>query len=174
MISLANSFILRAVILVMWLVVPSLVRAEHLPAPTGEIILEVTGPMQNGNSPHGAVFDLALLQEMGQVSFETATPWTVGVQEFKGISLRKLLDHVGAMPSLLEVIAVNEYRSEIPVSEAIEGGPILAWQQEGKLLSVREKGPLWLIYPYDREEKYRTDAVYARSVWQVVQINLVP
>lgn len=148
--------------------------AERLPQPVGEIILTVTGPMAYGNSPDGAVFDRAMLESLGTTSFMTSTQWTVGVSEFKGISLQRLIDKVGAAPTALEVIAINEYQVEVPASDAVEGGPILAWQQSGKQLSVREKGPLWLVYPYDKSEAYRTDEIYARSVWQVVKINLLP
>lgn len=148
--------------------------AEPLPMPAGEIILTITGAMDARNTPDGAIFDRALLETLGTASFETSTQWTEGISEFKGISLYRLLDAIGADPTALEVIAINEYQVDVPASDAIDGGPILAWQQSGKLLSVREKGPLWLIYPYDVSEAYRTDEIYARSVWQVVKINLLP
>lgn len=156
------------------LLMPVAGAAEPLPVPTGEIILTLTGPMDAGNTAEGAVFDLALLELLGTASFETSTQWTEGVAEFKGVSLHRLLEAAGAKPSGLEVIAINEYQVEVPATDAVDGGPILAWQQSGKLLSVREKGPLWLIYPYDKTEAYRTDEIYARSVWQVVKINLLP
>ncbi len=156
------------------LLLPVAVTAENLPIPEGEIILTITGPMIDGNTPDGAIFDLALLETLGTASFATSTQWTEGVLEFKGVSLLRLLDAIGADPTALEVIAINEYQINVPASDAVDGGPILAWQQSGKLLSVREKGPLWLIYPYDKSEAYRTDEIYARSVWQVVKINLLP
>ena len=156
------------------ILVPALATADALPDPTGEIILTITGAMDAGNTPDGAVFDRALLETLGTASFETSTQWTEGVAEFKGISLHRLLAAIGANPSALEVIAINEYQVDVPASDAVDGGAILAWQQDGRLLSVREKGPLWLIYPYDLSAAYRKDQIYARSVWQVVKINLLP
>lgn len=166
--------LLRTFGCVVTLLMPVAGAAELLPIPTGEIILTITGPMEAGNTPDGAIFDRALLETLGTASFETSTQWTEGVSEFKGISLHRLLEEIGASPAALEVIAINEYQVEVPATDAVDGGPILAWQQSGKLLSVREKGPLWLIYPYDKTEAYRTDEIYARSVWQVVKINLLP
>ena len=159
---------------VLAIAVPDVSFAEPLSKPVGEIILTITGPMTSGNTPEGAVFDRALLESLGTASFFTSTQWTEGVSEFKGVSLDRLLDKIGAIPSALEVIAINEYQVDVPVSDAVDGGPILAWEQSGKLLSVREKGPLWLIYPYDQSKAYRTDEIYARSVWQVVKIKLLP
>ena len=153
---------------------PAMAAADPMPLPVGDVILTVTGAMTSGNTRDGAIFDLALLETFGTASFQTSTQWTEDVSEFKGISLHRLLEKIGADPTAMEVVAINEYQVDVPASDAIEGGPILAWQQSGKLLSVREKGPLWLIYPYDASEIYRTDEIYARSVWQVVQINLLP
>lgn len=165
---------LRKCVLMLGFLMPFSAEAEALPMPQGEVILTITGAMNAGNTAEGAVFDRALLESLGTVSFETSTQWTEGVSEFKGISLYRLLDQIGAKPSSLEVIAINEYQVAVPATDAVDGGPILAWQQSGKLLSLREKGPLWLIYPYDKTASYRTDEIYARSVWQVVKINLLP
>lgn len=170
-----NSFgLMRVVAVGLCGLIPSMGAADPLLLPAGEIILTVTGAMTSGNTRDGAIFDLALLETLGTASFQTSTQWTDGIFEFKGVSLHRLLEKIGADPTALEVIAINEYQVNVPASDAVDGGPILAWQQSGKLLSVREKGPLWLIYPYDASEIYRTDEIYARSVWQVVKINLLP
>lgn len=149
-------------------------QADQYPAPTGDVILTVNGEMAKTNTPTGAVFDLDMLREIGSVTFSTSTPWTEGVQSFTGVPLHQLLVHIAAKPSRLTVTAINEYQIEIPASDAIEGGPILAWEQSGKLLSVREKGPLWLVYPFDSKSTYQTEEIHARAVWQVVQIDLMP
>ena len=49
--------------------------------------------------------------------------------------------------------------------------PIIATRFDGNPFSVRENGPLWLIFPYDRDEEFRRDRIYAVSVWQLVQIT---
>jgi hypothetical protein len=33
-------------------------------------------------------------------------------------------------------------------------------------MSLRDKGPLWIIYPYDSKSDFRTEVVYSRSIWQ--------
>jgi hypothetical protein len=38
-------------------------------------------------------------------------------------------------------------------------------------MSMRNKGPLWLVYPYDSNVALQTEAVYARSIWQLVRIE---
>jgi len=40
-------------------------------------------------------------------------------------------------------------------------------------MSVREKGPLWVIYPYDSDAKFRTEVIYSRSIWQLDRLAIV-
>ena len=148
--------------------------AEHLNTPTGTVILTITGAMQHTNIPDGAEFDLDMLRHVGSVTISTSTPWTDGVQVFEGVLLSELLANIASTPSSMTVTAINEYQVVIPASDAVKGGPILAWAQNGKQLSIREKGPLWLIYPFDANPDYQKEAIHARAVWQVVQIDLLP
>jgi hypothetical protein len=168
----------RFVLILLWLgvffVTAGAARADHMSAPVGDVILTIKGQMTQTNTPDGAEFDLDMLQKIGTISFSTSTPWTKGLQDFTGVPLNQLLTHIGATPASLSVSAINEYQVVVPASDAIDGGPILAWQQNGKLLSVREKGPLWLVYPFDAKSAYRTEEIHSRAVWQVVQIDLLP
>jgi hypothetical protein len=38
-------------------------------------------------------------------------------------------------------------------------------------MSIREKGPLWLVYPYDLNKAYQSETIYSRSIWQLVRID---
>jgi hypothetical protein len=145
--------------------------AEHLPVPQGPVILTVTGDISHANSPEGAQFDLAMLDALGTVEFETTTIWTDGPQVFRGVSLQRLVEILGAEGSVVAASALNDYMVEIPLTDAVEGGPMLAFEQNGQALAVRDKGPLWLVYPYDSESAYQSEVIYARSIWQVKQME---
>ena len=148
--------------------------AGGLDMPTGEPILTVSGAIQQRNDGDSARFDLAMLEAMPAVTIETSTIWTDGVQSFTGVSLKDLLDRLGAEGSTVAASALNDYTVEIPVSDAVEGGPILAYAMNGKALSVRDKGPLWVVYPYDSKSEYQTEVIYSRSIWQLARIDVRP
>jgi len=94
------------------------------------------------------------------------------VSRFDGVALRALLDRVEARGGSLIVTAINDYFAEIPVAEIGPQVPVLADERDGRPMSVRQQGPLWLIYPYDSGPEYRTETVYLRSVWQVRRIEV--
>ena len=140
--------------------------------PEGPVILTVTGDISNANSPEGAQFDLAMLDALGTVEFETTTIWTDGPQVFRGVSLQRLVEILDAEGAVIAASALNDYMVEIPVADAVEGGPMLAFENNGRMLAVRDKGPLWLVYPYDSSSDYQSEVIYARSIWQVRRMEI--
>lgn len=166
--------LIAAPLLVLLSLLPVNAQLAPLPAPTDEVMLTVTGAIGVTNAGDTAEFDLAMLEEIGVAGFATSTTWTQGVNQFDGVSLKALLDRLGVTSGMLKMYAINDYVVEVPVSDAVEGGPILAYAQNGERMSVRDKGPLWLLYPYDANPDYRTEVVYSRSIWQLVKIEVVP
>jgi hypothetical protein len=169
-----HAFIGAVSVAVLAALAPLSVSADALPAPTGEVLLTVRGEIANRNDGDAALFDRAMLEALGVASFETTTIWTEGVQIFAGVPLGALLDALGAEGTTLRAIALNDYAVEIPVSDAEANGPIVAYLQNGEPMSVREKGPLWVVYPYDARTAYQTEQIYSRSIWQLVAIEVLP
>ena len=117
-------------------------------------------------------FTLADLRDMDATTIETTTIWTDGLQEFTGVALHVLLSATGAEGSALAATAINDYSIEIPVSDAIPGGPIIAYERNGETMSLREKGPLWIVYPFDSNIEYQSEVTYSRSIWQLDRLEL--
>jgi hypothetical protein len=144
----------------------------ELAAPQGEVILTVSGNIAETNAKDTAKFDLEMLRALPSGTFETTTIWTNGPQRFSGVPLKALLDELGASGTTLRAIAINSYEVQIPTSDANEG-PIIAYELNGETMSVRDKGPLWVVYPYDSDPRFRTEVVYSRSIWQLDRIEIV-
>jgi hypothetical protein len=119
-------------------------------------------------------YTMSDLMELGKSTFETTTIWSSGVQTFTGVPLRLLVEDLGITDGHLLARAINDYAVEIPVSDSVEDGPILAYELNGVPMSVRDKGPLWLVYPYDQNPKYRSEVIYSRSIWQLDRIEVLP
>jgi hypothetical protein len=149
-------------------------QAGEIGNPAGEIVLTVSGAIKVTNEDNTAAFDMAMLQKMGTTAFETTTIWTEGVQTFVGVELHSLLETLGVESGTLNASAVNDYAVEIPVSDAVTGGPIIAFSRNGAEMSLREKGPLWIVYPYDIKPDYQSELIYSRSIWQLDRIEVLP
>lgn len=140
---------------------------------TGAPILTVSGKINGQDSAEKVEFDLADLEAMGMTEVQTTTIWTDGVLTFVGVSLDVLVDRFEVESGTILASAINDYVVQIPVSDAVPNGPIIAYRVNGKEMSVRDKGPLWIVYPYDSNANYRTEVIYSRSIWQLDRLEFV-
>ncbi|MGH1466401.1 MAG: molybdopterin-dependent oxidoreductase [Cognatishimia sp.] len=138
--------------------------------PDASVVLEVTSAGQDSQK---IVFDMASLRAIGTTEIVTSTIWTDGEHRFLGVSLHDLLTHIGAEGRAIEATAINDYAIKIPMSDATQDGPIVAFEMDGAPMPRRTKGPLWIVYPFDSSAQFRTEAIYARSIWQLNRLYIV-
>jgi hypothetical protein len=141
-------------------------------APTGKKILTISGKIGSGAANAKVAFDLARLESLPQHSFTTQTPWQDKPVQFSGPLLRDVLAAVKAQGSQLKAIALNDYKVSIPVSDSQRFDVVLALRINGELIPVRNKGPLFVVYPYDSHEELRSTLYYSRSIWQLKAIEV--
>lgn len=150
----------------------AIASAQDLAKPTGTVILEIRGNISRTNEAGVARFDLAMLQALGAETITTATPWTEGHTKFEGITGARLLNAVGGKGTKVVAAAINDYKAEVPIEDFTEKGAFLAFSAEGKRLTVRDKGPLWLLYPFDAKPDLKTEVYFGRSVWQIKSLEI--
>ncbi|WP_404344980.1 molybdopterin-dependent oxidoreductase [Vreelandella venusta] len=146
--------------------------AQALDSPTGSVILKVTGNITQTNVGDEAHFDKVMLEALTQRTTDTSTPWHDGVVSFEGPLGRALLEAVGAEGEQLNVVALNDYSSMVPVSDFYDHEVILAMRADGQPLRVRDHGPLFIIYPFDENPSLLNEEILTRSVWQVKRIEV--
>jgi hypothetical protein len=162
---------LAAVLVGIWgMIAPMAVSAGSLPSPSEKTILTISGKIDATNKDDTAQFDRAMLEALGTVSMETTTPWHQGRQRFEGVSLAKLMNYVGAKGEYVVAIALNDYVTEIPLRDFVEHGPILAMKRNGEYMPVRDKGPLFIMYPLDSKPELQRQLYYGRCAWQVAKL----
>lgn len=121
----------------------------------------------------GAIgLSMADLEALPQVTFTTGTVWTDGKREFRGPSLKVLLDSLQIEGATVKARALNDYMVAIPYTTLEDGAPIIATRIDGKPFSRREKGPLWIVYPYDSAKRFQSETVYGRSIWQLNELQV--
>lgn len=145
--------------------------AAELPAPTGPVVLTVAGEIANANVDGTAQFDMEMLDALPGRETVIETPWYEGTKSFSGPLISAILDAVGAEGATLRVTALNDYSAEIPRSDVEEYPVILATRVDGEKMSLREKGPAFVIYPFDVAPNLYNEMIFGRSVWQVTALQ---
>lgn len=142
------------------------------PAPTGKPVLQLVA------APGHVHFacDMAGLLALPNRDLLTSLPpslGSAGVHRWRGVPLRLLAERLGAGPGqTLQLSALNDYTVTIPWSDLVRYDPIVAYQRNGVALSVREKGPTMLIYPFDAAPELHVQQYLNRSIWQIHGITV--
>lgn len=155
------------------LLISSAVAAADLSAPQGEVVLTVSGEITHTNVDDTAQFDLDMLRVLPSEVYETTTIWTEGDQVFKGVPLLDLLESVGATGTQIRATAVNDYAIDFPISDMAPTRPLVAYENNGREMSLRDKGPLWIVFPFDSGSQYQTEVIFSRSIWQLDRLEVV-
>jgi hypothetical protein len=152
-----------------WALAPR-ARAAGLAEPTEKPILKISGMIEVHNKDDAAVFDRPMLESLGLTSFTTLTPWYDKPVTFEGVRMTDLMRLVGAHGERATAVALNDYSTELPVDDFERYGVIMALKRDGAYMPVRDKGPLFIVYPYDAMPELKQQKFYARSAWQVARL----
>src|SRR6218665_3615192 len=141
--------------------------AAALEAPAGKVVLTVSGSIKSPNRDGLAAFDMAMLAALPQHSFTTRTPWYPGPRKFSGPLLRDVLAAAGAKGRTIEALAINDYKVQIPLGESQQHDMVRPRLMDDRPMALRDKGPLFIIYPFDDKPQLRSSIYYSRSAWQL-------
>ena len=145
--------------------------ASELPEPTGTVLLRVSGAVERVNMADVAAFDRDMLEALDWVEVETYTSFTTGVQRFAGPTLASVLQAVGAHGASISATAINDYTVVIPREHADAHNVILAMDQNGRPMRVRDKGPIWVVYPLTESEAEKKP-FDGEMIWQLVELRI--
>lgn len=140
--------------------------------PDGKPLLVVTGKIKETNVGAEAHLDRALLYSIGLKKLATSNQYEPGIHNYEGIMLQDLLSFLGASGTTLVATALDGYSVEIPVHDAERYPVILAMKSNGVPMAVRDKGPIWIIYPIDQFKELKDQKYSARSIWQLKQLDV--
>jgi hypothetical protein len=109
---------------------------------------------------------------LGPSKLTTWTPWTDGEVEFEGVLARRLMEAVGARGSEVEARALNDYKDVIPIEDFHRYDVLLATRMNGQLMRLRDKGPIWIVYPWSGHPELDDFATREKSVWQLSALQV--
>ena len=152
---------------------PAARNAWALDAPAGPVVLTVSGRLRDGQRGSPVQFDMAMLERLPQVGYSTRTPWYAQPRKFSGPLLREVLSSVGLHGNQLRLVALNDYRVDMPMDDVLQFEVLLARLMDDKPMAVRDKGPLFVIYPFDQNIALRNAVYYSRCAWQLRAIEVL-
>ncbi|MFH0265908.1 hypothetical protein [Vibrio rumoiensis] len=112
------------------------------------------------------------LESLPQTTFTTSTPWTKGIHSYQGPKLNLIINKLSQPLNGIRIYALNGYSYDIGIKDLQKYPFVLALQQDSKNMTLRNKGPLWVLVPFDQNPKFISDEkLLNQSVWQVNKIR---
>ena len=123
-----------------------------------------------------ASYTLEDLDSLDQTEFQTINAFIDEVATFSGPLVRDVLaaSDIEVTPEgSVEVAAINDYAVGVPYEDILNYDVILATRMNGEEMSIRDKGPIWVMYPISDFPELSDSLYSSRLVWQVDRLKLV-
>lgn len=145
-----------------------------IPQPAGnldQVLIVNTAPTTSCGSKE-LIFSEKQLKELPQQTFRTKHTWAVEAQEFTGPLLADVLKLICPSAQDIYLRSLDQYSVMVNFQKVAKYQAILALKINGKSLSIREKGPLWLMINTDGY-KVPTRSLDSLFVWQLYYIRVL-
>ena len=151
----------------------TLKAGDKIPAPTGDVILTVTGKIGTTNTDSAIKMDLATIESVGLVDYKVLDPFQKKDTVFRGPLMGNLLDlwQVAKDATKLHVVALNDYVVDVPLSEVRKYPVVFALQQDGQYMPVSTRGPAMLVFPYN-DFQFDQTVFNDYWAWQIKTIDV--
>ncbi|HXH02674.1 MAG TPA: molybdopterin-dependent oxidoreductase [Candidatus Competibacteraceae bacterium] len=146
-----------------------------LPQPVSLPPLESTAVVLTVSTDHGSKrYSLPQIEALGLYRVTTSTFWPEDNGTYEGVLLAALLADAGlADGPAVRIAALDDFSQIIPREDWQRWPLLLATRRDGQPMSIRNKGPLRLIYPRDADSRLSDPAYRLRWVWMVNAIEPV-
>jgi hypothetical protein len=131
-----------------------------------------SGTLTLVRGPHVIELTLEDLALLPRHELLTGHEFTDAPVTYAGPLAREVLGIAGLdREAIVRFTAANDYAVEIPTSDFQDYDAVLALEADGRPLSRRDKGPIWLMYPISDHPELAGPTHSSRLVWQVVRIE---
>jgi len=127
--------------------------------------------IRSGNSD--LTFDRQELEAFPQNVIFTHSPYFAGQRQFSGPTLERLISAFGLTgEDTISLEALNGYKASGSIAEILTLNPIVATRMNNKPMSVRDRGPYWVILPLSDRPELDNEDFHRLMVWQLREIRL--
>lgn len=144
------------------------------------ISYELTPPQKNvtvltvitSDHPQGRKFTLSEIESLGVQELKIKLEWEGESGLYQGVYLKDLLAQTGLENApFLKTKALDDYAVKIPQNMWTEGKAILVTRRDGKELSIRNKGPLRLMFPTQEDSVLKSATAPDYWIWNLKSIQ---
>lgn len=118
-----------------------------------------------------AVLSAQDMRKLPMTVLRTTTPWTDGEIEFEGVYLKDIIERFAPDATMGKATALNDYQIKFELSDMVDKQGFVAFKRDGVVMSRRDKGPYWVVFPWSDRPELDARTVHGLSIWQLVDLD---
>ncbi|MGY5802426.1 hypothetical protein ACXHMN_13950 [Rhizobium sp. LEGMi12c] len=158
-----------------WLSTDWASAAVHVPKGCRrDVFLTISGKIAKTTDSANSAYEMSEYEFLAlpASTVTTSTSWTPK-SDFAGPLLSKVLSNVDAKGTKLRLIALDNFSVKVDAGYLEKYGTILAVSMNGVRLTIRDFGPIFIMYPRDSfKQELDTPAAASYLVWQLCGIEV--
>ncbi len=107
------------------------------------------------------------------MSFNAHCNWYRGDPRFSGIPFAKLMDYCQSYGRSVLMTGLDDYQGQAPIATLVKYGAILATRVNGHIMTVEEKGPYEVVFPFDSWPSGLDNRLLYLAVYQLAEIEVI-
>lgn len=146
-----------------------------IPGPDDEIILKISGEIDNPNAGQDLVLDMATLEQLGLVEYTIADPWLNHEEvAYTGVLLADLLELAGLPESAtnIHIVALDDYAVDIALEDVQKWPIMIATRTDGKYMSIENSGPTRVVFPFHAHPEIDEDIYKVLMIWNLRDVEV--
>ncbi len=116
------------------------------------------------------------LLDIDRTKVLTDNDYVTDVTLFEGPLFRSLVNEFAEdmdNVATINATALNDYSISVPIPDITDYDVIISVLMDGERMSIRDKGPFWVIYPMSRNPELQDDIFNNRLIWQLSRIEII-
>lgn len=134
-------------------------KVQQIPKPAGKVVLAVKGVASGNSGAHLTKLDLRTIKSLPSVTLRVDEPFVKTKMSFTGVRLSELLAVTGVPRSSGRIYmhALDDYHVTFSRQDLVSSGALLATSADGAAMSLKEGGPIRVVFPGDSRVAGNTD-----------------
>lgn len=152
---------------------PTLSAGDPIPLPSSDPLLTIRGKVNATNADDSILMGRDDIEAVGVVTYTVTDPFEERPIEYTGVLMRDLLDlwQLDDDATSVRLVALNDYHTEVSISELKELPIMLALQSDGKYMTPDYRGPSMIVYPVHNYE-FDLEKVHSNWIWQLIEVEV--
>jgi hypothetical protein len=153
---------------------PSIKPGDPIPAPTGEVILTITGNVSVTNVGDTLQLDMPTLERLGLVKYQVLDPYLREETVFTGLLMSDLASVLGVTEpeEVFQVVALDDYRVDLTLADLQRWPILLATRNSDEYMTIENSGPTRIIFPYNTYPELDPVKYNDFWIWNIASINV--